>query len=65
MMDDLSSNPWGIAGDRASADIGEFDWGPGLVPHTLEDASPAEGGMYKAKSPACVEQISVSFDSRG
>lgn len=32
-------------------DAGEYSWGPGLTPKGLENASPADGGMYRGKTP--------------
>lgn len=34
---------------------GEQSWGPGLTPPDLQDARPADGGMYRGKSPAIPE----------
>ncbi len=60
----VTSNPWGVAADRAT-DSSEFSWGSGLTPAGLGDALPSEGGRYRGMAPDCVEQISVSFDTRG
>lgn len=41
-------------------DASELSWGDGLVPPGYEDATPAEGGMYKGKSPRQPERVNVS-----
>lgn len=40
---------------RQPSGPGEYSWGPGLTPPSLEDARPADGGRYRGKSPASVE----------
>jgi hypothetical protein len=46
-------NPWGVAGDRAATDVGEFDWGAGLTPKGYDDPAigPADGGRYHGTAP--------------
>jgi hypothetical protein len=44
-------NEYGVAGDRANVDAGEFDWGAGLTPPGLENALPNEGGRYQGIPP--------------
>lgn len=61
----ISRNPYGVAGDRASVDVGEFDWGAGLTPPGLEDAPPSEGGRYHGTTPPGAPQIRVSPNPRG
>jgi hypothetical protein len=41
----------------------EFAWGPGLTMPGLENASPAEGGMYKGTTPPSHVQICVDLDT--
>lgn len=46
--------------DELDTEASEMSWGPGLVPHGLENASPADGGMYKGLTPPCDPHIGVS-----
>ena len=36
---------------RQAEDVGEFDFGAGLVPNGLEDAPPSAGGIYRGRGP--------------
>ncbi len=54
-----------LADRRAANDLGEFDFGCGLVPKGLEDAPPSQGGMYRGTTPACSPQVGVSLDPSG
>lgn len=52
-------DPWKLR-DLENNDASELSWGEGLVPPGYEDASPAEGGMYRGKSPAQPERVNIS-----
>ncbi len=55
---------------RQHPEAGEYSWGPGLTPKGLENAAPADGGMYRGKTPPVAEPpglraLADELDRRG